>query len=716
MASSTTAAGFDVDSFANYLISDLGFLLALFGDLPTKQFLALSTGWYDNIALAVAPIGIPTIMVSAIRVAGANWLKAIIGRARESRASAEVEVLSSTSAEVCELWSGNQIVRVAGQAPIKEIIRYVTPMSGQPACAGKEEWMDLAKATSSTDATSTTLHPRTRYNITRTGGGGNILGGTIKDNGSLSKLMIASSTSAPNLTLNIDRDVYTGKGGIGMRVWKRVWAAAVLALILQLAVVTVWTLTTYHWKVGRANRPPPRYGFPCAVGGAGLLFFGILLCGHVVEDVTAELHAVPARNPERFSVMRIQRSCTAGSQNFDGYLIHNKDGDPTISMSRRLPDTMRVRRHRTFTLVGTLSASTGFIVQFIGLRTLHWGATIAQLVATMAMIVIRAWLRRNLLDDPRCEKLLSKYEISDATFAICRVKLQTKLRPGSWTCPWVPKVNAPATGQIKPEYMNYGWGLSTSIQLEISNPNTTAGNNPNTATGNPSQTNDIEADAESFSSSSADPELKDPDSHNEAQLKHWEERLVRTRVELGYFTEWEEDCTIWGERVATAAEDVFRKLETMSSGRWPRLTFKNVERTRSWQLATYVRRSKHLILRSTFTIDPNTLPNYWYAVPADRDGHIRRVKDSYSAILCLWHCRIVKRRAGVNYKPQFPFARVVDAFGTEVKRSGLIQDWLRTPLSEVPRDYHWAEWRGKLFDPALSFGRRFAVEPSVNHL
>jgi hypothetical protein len=80
MASANATAGFDVESFANYLFSDLGFLLALFGDLPTKQFLAMSTDWYDNIALAVAPIGIPTIFVSAIRVAGHKQLKAVIGR------------------------------------------------------------------------------------------------------------------------------------------------------------------------------------------------------------------------------------------------------------------------------------------------------------------------------------------------------------------------------------------------------------------------------------------------------------------------------------------------------------------------------------------------------------------------------------------------------------------------------------------------------------
>lgn len=80
MASASATAGFNVDSFANYLFSDLGFLITLFGDFPTRQFLVLSTGWHDTVALAVVPIGIPTIVVSAIRVAGYNWLKAVIGR------------------------------------------------------------------------------------------------------------------------------------------------------------------------------------------------------------------------------------------------------------------------------------------------------------------------------------------------------------------------------------------------------------------------------------------------------------------------------------------------------------------------------------------------------------------------------------------------------------------------------------------------------------
>jgi hypothetical protein len=97
-------------------------LLALFGERVTTQFMSQSVGWADNIILAVAPLGILTAIVSAVRVGGPSWLKTIIGRARENRAVAESELMSSTSHEVCELWNGQQVVRVMGAGPIREFI------------------------------------------------------------------------------------------------------------------------------------------------------------------------------------------------------------------------------------------------------------------------------------------------------------------------------------------------------------------------------------------------------------------------------------------------------------------------------------------------------------------------------------------------------------------------------------------------------------------
>jgi hypothetical protein len=102
------------------------------------QFMSQATGWADNIILAMAPLGIITAIVGAIRVGGPSWLKAIIGRARESYAVAESELMSSTSNEVCELWNGHEIVRVIGSGPIREFV-VLLPNSGGESEAGADE-------------------------------------------------------------------------------------------------------------------------------------------------------------------------------------------------------------------------------------------------------------------------------------------------------------------------------------------------------------------------------------------------------------------------------------------------------------------------------------------------------------------------------------------------------------------------------------------------
>lgn len=100
------------------------------------QFMSQSLGWADCIALAMAPLGIITIIVSAIRVGGPMRLKAIIGRATENTSVAEMELMSSTSREVCELYNGESIVRCPGLAPVWEYICLVP--AGTTASDGKK--------------------------------------------------------------------------------------------------------------------------------------------------------------------------------------------------------------------------------------------------------------------------------------------------------------------------------------------------------------------------------------------------------------------------------------------------------------------------------------------------------------------------------------------------------------------------------------------------
>jgi hypothetical protein len=85
MSSTTTAAAtatptVDTSNFANNAFSDFAPLLTLFGDEVTKQFLATSMGWADDILLGIAPIGIVTVVLCAIRIGGNPLLKSLIGR------------------------------------------------------------------------------------------------------------------------------------------------------------------------------------------------------------------------------------------------------------------------------------------------------------------------------------------------------------------------------------------------------------------------------------------------------------------------------------------------------------------------------------------------------------------------------------------------------------------------------------------------------------
>lgn len=112
----------DASDFANNAASDLGPLITLFGENVTAQFLKSSFSVFDSILFAMAPIGIITAISSAIRVGSITLLKTLIGRAQESLEAVEIEVLSSTSDDVCEIWNGNELVRVTGNGNVLEII------------------------------------------------------------------------------------------------------------------------------------------------------------------------------------------------------------------------------------------------------------------------------------------------------------------------------------------------------------------------------------------------------------------------------------------------------------------------------------------------------------------------------------------------------------------------------------------------------------------
>lgn len=76
----------------------------------------------DSLVFAIAPLGVITAIVSVIRVRGTPFLRSLIGRAREPHGAAELELCSSTSQDVSEMWSNGGVCRVPERPQILEFM------------------------------------------------------------------------------------------------------------------------------------------------------------------------------------------------------------------------------------------------------------------------------------------------------------------------------------------------------------------------------------------------------------------------------------------------------------------------------------------------------------------------------------------------------------------------------------------------------------------
>nr|CEG03933.1 unnamed protein product [Fusarium acuminatum CS5907] len=422
------------DDFADNLLTDLAPVLTLFGERVTMQFLSQSTGWADVIILAMAPLGIMTIIVSAIRVGGPSWLKAAIGRSRENLAVAEVDLMSPTSTEVCELWNGREIVRSMGSAPVREFICISPrPVSGtENSSNGLEE-----------DAFGDVK------NYIQKGGAIESLTSDEEPGQSLTSwyplihrsphhvVAREKRNGAPNIALNLQEHPR-----------REAHAAALLAICLQAGVLVYSGFATYYPTLRfpkEKDTPVANYAFPCMATGTLCLVAGLLLCGHVVESSTEERVTKMADGYQAYYI-RLQRYATVGDQVFGSFAIFSSDPLSTVVTSRRtvkyeptildqvflaVPDYLlnlasgkrngsarrnqRRQQHTALlaskTTIGMLFSLCGFIVQFVGLRGLHWSISVFQLGAVLIMTLVRVYIRRDFARPPLACQLPIRFEL-----------------------------------------------------------------------------------------------------------------------------------------------------------------------------------------------------------------------------------------------------------------------------------------------------------------
>ncbi|KAI5842024.1 hypothetical protein BZA05DRAFT_319814, partial [Tricharina praecox] len=342
-----------------------------FGERFAQQFMSVSTSWVDSLIFSMAPLGVITAIVGAIRVGGPSWLRGIIGRARETRAAAEVELMSSTSHEVCEIWNGDAIVRVMGSPQIQQLLYFENV---------PDNLLEKIKKRRSAEGSTST---RSCYSGCP----------SAAESGT-------SKYDAPNISMNLS---------VLKKPWELYLAAAV-GVLSQAAVIVVATYAAYtpHLQFNKTGLTVQKYSYPLTSIGTLLLVTGMFIAASVVERSTHE------DTYEKRSEMRItwaiQRGRVINDQTFDSYAIIADGPVDTVRTSSRQPSHKDSDSHasplmRGFTVLGTVTSVVGFIFQFIGLRGMHWSASTAQLGATILMTIVRALLRRGMAKRPSSVKL-----------------------------------------------------------------------------------------------------------------------------------------------------------------------------------------------------------------------------------------------------------------------------------------------------------------------
>lgn len=203
---------------------------------------------------------------------------------------------------------------------------------------------------------------------------------------------------APNVFLNISRFLSQAE----------LWIAALASILLQLGVLIYSGFITYYstWKFQKDNEAVQAHAFPCTTIGTLLLVSGLILCSHVVESSTVEAQYRP--NGMEARLVWLQKHGVVSDQAFGSFAIFAKEAKSTIITSRRA-EADPVREIKA--VLGTLVTLCGYVIQFVGLRGMHWSATVAQLGATFAMAVLRAYIRRDLITEIKTEPLPLDFEL-----------------------------------------------------------------------------------------------------------------------------------------------------------------------------------------------------------------------------------------------------------------------------------------------------------------
>lgn len=339
----------------------------------------------------------------------------MINSAREKIATAELELLSSTSYATSELWTDEGVIRQPGHAKILELIAYKAKSTARASSQDVIEIEPPSKVRiggldeaynarvfklANEDHSKTFAHVFGKLGF-KSKEQSQFLAQPDTEGVKTPWLAQILAGQPPNLTLNVHKAIPTSY---------ELWTFAILGVALQVVAAVIPALMTYYWKIAKSTKPVQNYAYPTFLVGTSLLVGSIALCSYVIEATTDEHTFTPTDDHDVKSIFRLQLQQNIGDQPYEAYVILNHPEDRGIRTSRHDPYKMhqdddfglppRTTPQKLVTIAAVTLCFSGFICQFIGLRALHWSATVIQLGVTLLMTCIRSWIRRGISRQP----------------------------------------------------------------------------------------------------------------------------------------------------------------------------------------------------------------------------------------------------------------------------------------------------------------------------
>lgn len=230
---------------------------------------------------------------------------------------------------------------------------------------------------------------------------------------------------APNIFLNIHSPVSEWELNL----------VALVAVVLQVGVLVYACCVTYSstLKSRIGSGTSPVWSLYCILIGTVSLVFGMLGCCYIIEKASVEQTHDLTGGKGR--ILWLQKGETVNDQVFNSYAIFTKTPRLHVLTSRRdqrlSNDGIESDFFATATIAATLFSIAGFIVQFMGIRGMHWTVAVGQIGTTIGMAFLRAFLRRSLSEAPHAQQLPAGHEMDWLATRILDPVHQAKLWRGN---------------------------------------------------------------------------------------------------------------------------------------------------------------------------------------------------------------------------------------------------------------------------------------------